>query len=166
MNAPVQRTHWKQLVNPKYLGVYSLPNGGEDMIVTIKSVGREIVISDGGKKEECTVAQIVGNKPLILNRTNCKTIERIYKSAFIEDWSGKTITLFKSTTKVAGETVDCLRIRPSVPNVVQAKHPLSSEGFGKALQAVQSGQYTVQQILAKYELSTEQLARLNGAGPK
>ncbi|MFK5282533.1 hypothetical protein ACI3PL_23520, partial [Lacticaseibacillus paracasei] len=63
------KTHWKKLVNPVYLGVYSLPNEQDDLTVTILSVAREQVIGEGGKKEECTVAQIKNNKPLILNRT-------------------------------------------------------------------------------------------------
>jgi len=41
------KTHWKKLVNPVYLGVYSLPNEQDDLTVTILSVAREQVISEG-----------------------------------------------------------------------------------------------------------------------
>lgn len=107
------KTHWKKLVNPEYIGAYSLEDG-KDLTVSIEKVIREMVTGDGGKKEECTVAYLVGHKPLILNRTNAKTITKIYNSPYIEDWSGKKITLYATTTRVAGETVECLRIRPTV----------------------------------------------------
>ena len=108
------RTHWKKLINPEYIGAYSLENG-KDLTVSIEKVIREMVTGDGGKKEECTVAYLVGQKPLILNRTNSKTITKIYNSPYIEDWAGKKITLYATTTRVAGETVECLRIRPAIP---------------------------------------------------
>lgn len=108
------KTHWKKLVNPEYIGAYSLEDG-KDLTVSIEKVIREMVTGDGGKKEECTVAYLVGQKPLILNRTNSKTITKIYNSPYIEDWAGKKITLYATTTRVAGETVECLRIRPTIP---------------------------------------------------
>ena len=46
-----KHVHWKQMVNTDYLGAYALEDG-QDMIVTIKSVGKELVTSVGGKKEE------------------------------------------------------------------------------------------------------------------
>lgn len=108
------KTHWKKLVNPDYIGAYSLDDG-KDLTVTVEKVVREMVTGDGGKKEECTVAYLKGQKPLILNRTNSKTITKLYNSPYIEDWTGKQITLYATTTRVAGETVECLRIRPQIP---------------------------------------------------
>lgn len=161
MNAQTQnRTHWKQLINPKYLGVYCLPNG-QDLTVTIRSVGREIVIGDGGKKEECTVAQLMNSKPMILNRTNCKTIERMY-GPYLEDWSGKSITVYESAVKVAGEMVACLRIRKEVPNIQKVLHPITPQQFDKALKAVETGHYSIDQIVAGYALTQDQLNQLNG----
>lgn len=109
-----EKTHWKKLINPEYIGAYSL-EAGKDLTVTIEKVVREMVTGDGGKKEECTVAYLKGHKPLILNRTNSKTITKLYNSPYIEDWAGKQITLYATTTRVAGETVECLRIRPTLP---------------------------------------------------
>lgn len=110
----IQKTHWKKLINPDYIGAYAL-EGGNDLTVTIEKVVRELVTGDGGKKEECTVAYLVGHKPFILNRTNQKTITKLYGSPFIEDWIGKQIILYPTVTKVAGEPTECLRIRPVVP---------------------------------------------------
>ena len=109
------KTHWKKLTNPDYLGAYSF-NEGEEKILTISRVKQEIVIGPDGKKEECTVARFVENeKPMILNTTNCKTITKIHKTPFIEEWSGKRIQIYVAQVKAFGEVVDALRIRDKVP---------------------------------------------------
>jgi hypothetical protein len=107
------KTHWKRLINPDYIGAYMV---NEDTTVKIVSVTRQLVKGEGGKTEECMVAILEGTKPFILNRTNSKMITKLYGSPYIEDWFGKLITLYSTTTKVAGETVECLRIRPNKPN--------------------------------------------------
>ena len=107
-------THWKKLINPDYLGAYSL-DGMSELNVTIEKVVREIVTGTGGKKEECTVAYLKNQKPFIINRTNGKMITKVLKSPYIEEWCGQTITLYATTTKVAGEEVECLRVRPVAP---------------------------------------------------
>ena len=107
-------THWKKLINPDYLGAYSLDGLGE-LNVTIDKVVREMVTGTGGKKEECTVAYLKNQKPFIINRTNGKTITKALKTPYVEEWVGKSITLYATTTKVAGEEVECLRVRPVAP---------------------------------------------------
>ena len=108
-------THWKNLASYDYLGAYSLENG-KDKIVTIKEIKQELVTGNAGRKENCIVAYFSdAAKPMILNKTNCKTIQKLYNTPNIEEWRGKKITLFASTTSLAGETVECLRIRPYPP---------------------------------------------------
>jgi len=108
-------THWKNLANYDYLGAYSLKNG-KDKIVTIKEIKQELVTGNGGRKENCIVAHFSDEeKPMILNKTNCKTIQKVYSTPLVEEWVGKKIVLFASTTSLAGETVECLRIRPYPP---------------------------------------------------
>lgn len=107
------KTHWKQLVNLDYIGAYSL--NGQDLSVEITNVEVRRVKGEGGKEEDCTVADLKGQKPMIINRTNAKSITKLYGSPFIEDWVGKIITIFPTTTKVAGDIVECVRIRPVVP---------------------------------------------------
>ena len=107
-------THWKKLINPDYLGAYSL-DGLAELNVTIENVVREMVTGTGGKKEECTVAYLKNQKPFIINRTNGKTITKALKTPYVEEWVGKSITLYATTTKVAGEEVECLRVRPVAP---------------------------------------------------
>lgn len=108
-----EKTHWKKLVNLDYIGAYSLD--GKDLTVEIVKVELKRVKGEGGKEEECTVAMLKGQKPFIINRTNAKMITKLYGTPYIEDWAGKKITLYPTTTKVAGDVVDCLRIRPAIP---------------------------------------------------
>lgn len=125
-------THWKQMVNTDYLGAYALEDG-QDLIVTIKSVAQEPVVSIGGKHEECVVAHLVDNKPLVLNRTNMKMITKLYKTPYIQQWAGKKIQLYKDVTKFGGEVVECLRIRPYVPKEAA---PIKCEGCGAVIGAM------------------------------
>lgn len=150
------KTHWKLLSNPDYIGAYWLP-AGEDVTVTIDYVVREMITGTGGKKEECTVAHLKGVKPLILNATNSKTIAKLY-GPYIEDWAGKQITLFASTAKLAGDTVECLRIRPKV--AVRVAPAINDARLEKALESVKSGGYTLEKVRANFALTAEQEQRV------
>lgn len=114
--------HWKNLANYDYLGAYSLDGVAAEVVLTIKSIKKERVTSNGGASEDCIVAYFeetkvdgVEVKPMVLNKTNCKTIEKIYNTGDVEHWIGKKITVFATTTKFARDVVPCLRIRQEVP---------------------------------------------------
>ncbi len=153
------KTHWKRLMNPDYIGAYWLPEG-EDVTVVIDYVVREMITGTGGKKEECTVAHLKGVKPFILNATNSKTIAKLY-GPYIEDWAGKRITLYASTTKMGGDTVECLRVRPQV--AAKVAKPINQDRFTKAIAAIKAGTYTAVQLRAGAALSDAQEAALNAA---
>ena len=115
-----QKTHWRKLVNTPYLGSHDIEDKNPEPVLTIKTVAREMVTGDGGKKEECTVAHFAEPvKPMILNRTNCKTITSMYKTPYIEEWAGKKIQIFVAQVKVAGEVMDALRVKPRIPEVAR-----------------------------------------------
>ena len=152
------KTHWKLLQNPDYIGAYWLPPG-EDVNVVIDYVVREVITGAGGKKEECTVAHLKnGVKPFILNATNSKSIAKLYGN-FIEDWAGKTITLFASTAKLAGDTVECLRVRPQV--AARKKPAITPERFTAALASIKAGTYTAVKLEASFDLTLEQQHNLD-----
>lgn len=153
------KTHWKRLINPDYIGAYWL-NDGEDATVTIDYVARELVTGTGGKKEECTVAHLVGVKPFILNVTNSKSIAKLY-GPYIEDWAGKEITLYASTAKMSGDTVECLRVRPTV--TVRTAPAISDARLKKAIESIQKGEYTAQKLEAGFTLTVAQKSTLDAA---
>jgi hypothetical protein len=151
------KTHWKKLENPDYLGAYSLEEG-KDLEVTIESVKREIVVGQGGKKEECTIAHLKGQKPFILNRTNMKMIQKIYGTPYIEEWAGKKLTLCVAKIRAFGEdNVECLRIRPVAPELPELKP--NTDLWKEAIKALSNG-FTIDQIKIKYKLSTSNEQKL------
>lgn len=107
-------THWKKLTNPNYIGAHDL-QPGQELTVVIENIRNEVVKNfEGGKlkEETCIVAYFKGaKKPMILNKTNCKIITRIYDTPYIEDWLGKKITLYAAKISVAGEPMDALRVK-------------------------------------------------------
>lgn len=108
-------THWKKLSNPDYLGSYAFEKG-QEMTLTIASVKEEAVTGADGKKEDCIVAHFRENvKPMILNATNCKAITKLYKTPYIEEWTGKQIIVRVQQVKAFGDLVDALRIKPEIP---------------------------------------------------
>lgn len=140
-------THWKKLMNPDYLGGYAL-TPGQDLIATIKSVGNEEVTGTDGKKEICSVIHFAENdiKPMILNATNNKTIAKLFKTPYIEQWCGRKIQIYTEKVKAFGEVWDALRIRPFLPvekTLVCADCGSMIEGFGK----------TSAEVVAKHTLS-------------
>jgi hypothetical protein len=113
-----QKTHWKKNFNYDYMGAYSLPEG-KDVVVTIKSTKKELVKGAKGKKEECFVVYFSdSDKPMILNKTNCRIIEKLYGSPFIEDWGGKKIQLYCAKVDAFGDTTEALRVRDFKPNEI------------------------------------------------
>ena len=111
-----EKTHWKKLDNPDYLGAWSF-QPGEEKIVTIKEVKRQLVfnVATNGK-EECTVAYFVEDvKPLILNVTNCKAISKAWGTPYIDDWPGRKIALRVKRVKAFGEMTDAVRVSPDRP---------------------------------------------------
>lgn len=109
-------THWKQEFNYDYLGSYSLlPN--EEKTLTIKETKKVNVKGADGKNQECFVAYFSENeKPMILNKTNCKTISKIYDSPYIEQWKGIRIVIVAEKVKAFGEVVEALRVKNINPD--------------------------------------------------
>ena len=110
-------THWKKLTSPNYLGSYAF-NPGDEKIVTIESVMKEQVTGESGRAEDCIVAHLVNEKPLILNKTNCKAISKLLKTPYIEEWAGARIALCVQMVKAFGEDVEAVRVKPKLPGEI------------------------------------------------
>lgn len=139
-------THWKKLTNPDYLGAYSLEDGN-DIILTVDHVQRETVTGPEGKKEECTVIHWKEKaKPMICNATNAKMIEKLLKTPYIEQWSGKRLQIGIAKVKAFGDIVDALRVRAWLPADIeimceQCGQPITG---AHGMNAQQLADYTMQ----------------------
>ena len=135
------KTHWKALQNPDYIGAYAF-QPGEEKTVTISTVQRETVTGPDGRAEECTVVHFVGDtKPLILNATNSKMIQKVLQTPYIEEWAGRSIVLGVETVSAFGERVEAVRVKRKQAQVVNA----ACADCGQIISA--SGKFTAQQIV-------------------
>lgn len=108
-------THWKKAFNPNYLGSYAFQEK-EEKVVVIETVQTEEVTDTEGGKESVLVARFKSEeKPLILNKTNCKVIAKLYKTPDIEQWAGKGLILYVAKVPAFGDLVDAVRVRPVKP---------------------------------------------------
>lgn len=153
----MEKTHYKKLRNPNYIGSYELMTGGEpkDLVVEITKASKQMV-QNGDKKEEAMVVEFKHNKPMICNSTNAKSITKALGSPYVEDWSGKHITLYVAKVRAFGETVDALRVRPDAPKPpslpdLNPNHPK----WQGAITAMKAGKTTIEAIRKQYTLNDE-----------
>lgn len=158
----MEKTHWKKEFNYDYLGSYSLEDG-KDVILTISNVKKEKVTGSNGKKEDCLVCYFSEKadwiKPMILNRTNCKTIEKIHGTPFIEEWKGKAVQIGVSRVSAFGDEVDALRIRPKAPVTIL---PSSGKDYENVLAFLKGGG-SMDKVKTKFSVPADVEAKLKEA---
>lgn len=91
--------------------------GGREVTVEIAKVYAGELMGEKGRKTRkpfLVFAGKSGEKKLALNKTNGKTVAKLYGTD-TDKWIGKRVTLYPTTTDFGGETVDCIRIKPTVP---------------------------------------------------
>lgn len=107
----MEKVHWKKLTDTNYIGAYDLQEG-QELKINIEGIERKPVMSPEGQEKMCVVATIKGaKKGMILNKTNMKIITKVLGSPYIEDWVGKSITIYSAKVKAFGEMVDGLRVK-------------------------------------------------------
>ena len=122
--------------NPNYLGSWDLdeqPN--REITLTIEKIVDEEVIANN-QTQVCTVAYWTDSayKPMILNVTNKKRICKLYKTKETEKLKGKAVTIRTERVKAFGDIHDALRIKPVMPQPVNAVMP-KCEQCGKDIHA-------------------------------
>ena len=130
----MSKTHYRKLMNPEYLGAYSLEDG-KDIVLTIDYIKVETVTGTDGKKEDLPVCHWKEpEKSMILNATNMKMIAKVLNSNFVEDWSGKKVQIGTEKVRAFGDVVDALRIRRYAPKqTATANNELVCEACGKKI---------------------------------
>ena len=103
---------YRKMYDKDYLGAWDIE--GKDFTLKIREVKQGDLQSAGGKSKRPVVMFDGAEKGLVLNKTNGKTIAALYGTK-TEAWVGKSITIYATKTQMAGEEVDCIRVRPMVP---------------------------------------------------
>ena len=162
--AAAPKTHWKKLQNPDYIGAYELMDGEttHELNVRILGVTKKLVNGPDGKQDHCTVAELQGHKPMILNATNLKTLTKLAGSPYIEDWNGVVVCLFVAKVKAFGDVVDALRIKAAKVATKPVLTPTHAKWNG-AVKALASGNTTIEAILKAFDVSEQDLATLNAS---
>ena len=114
----MSETHWRKLINPDYLGAYSLDAGNGTYgtaIYTITSAEQKDVTGPDGTKKKLVLGLKESAKPMILNVTNARTLEKLYKTAYIEKWIGRKFEVGVESVKVGPAREDALRIKKYLP---------------------------------------------------
>lgn len=152
-------THWRKELPNDYIGAYMMPTDGSDITLTIKKVALEKVTGNDGSKKDCLVASFKENiKPMILNRTNAKTITKVYGTPYIEQWSGKQIQIYTAKISAWGEQTDALRIRDFRPQNKQVDVTEALEKLNAAMNLPEL--QTIYMSLSKTEQSHSEVIKL------
>jgi len=161
-------THWKKLSNPNYLGAYSIEDG-KDLLLTIGAVRQEEIMGTDGKKEECIVCYFSdSDKPMILNATNAKQIQKLLNTPYIEQWAGHKIQIGSEKVKAFGDVVEALRVRKFLPKLVSIKCERCQKDIVSAnnMSADQLAAYTAKKYGAKLCAACATKAAKESAEPK
>jgi hypothetical protein len=120
-------TDYRALYSKEHLGAWDLPEG-RDAVVTIERIEAK-ELRNPTKKEIKPILFFKGKeKSLIVNATNGKIIASLYGTK-VGAWKGKRIALYKTTTNgPGGQTVECVRVRPSIPEAKRAGESKPEEG--------------------------------------
>lgn len=137
----MEKTSWKTLVDWQSLSSSSMAE--EEKTLTIKSIDREEIVSNNGRKEVVPVCRFHEDvPPMALNKTNMRMMETITGSDKIEDWYGKKIVVYvQKNIKFGKDLVSGLRIK-AIPkricsvcgNIVSENtYNASMQKYGKSL---------------------------------
>lgn len=162
------KTHYKKLKDPNYIGAFELMNGDgttNEIVVTIEGAKKEEL--KNAEKNQGLVLYLKGHKPMIVNSVNAKAITKALGSPFVEDWTGKSITLFVIKIRAFGENMEALRVRDVAPKIQLPELPLNSKTHLSTVEAIKTKKTTVSDGLAflqtKYIVSQEIINTLEDA---
>jgi hypothetical protein len=114
------------MVATPYISAIDLPDKGA--IVIIRDV-KEITLNGNAVVKTAstkallyvTNAKGVEMKPFIANKTNLRTIIKLYGRKWRQDWLGKPIRIYPTTCIVSGNETACVRVRNEIPVLTSAK---------------------------------------------
>lgn len=104
----------RAMYDKEFLFHYDLD--GRDVTVQIERVKPGELTGEGGKKSKKPIVYFRGKtKGLALCITNVRIIGEMYGTFKADEWVGKWITLYPTTTTFGRNQVDCIRVRPQIP---------------------------------------------------
>ncbi len=88
---------------------------GQPRIITVRTCVQEELGQGKDKQKKPVLYFNKGNKGLVLNVTNAKTVAKTYGDD-TANWTGKQIEIYPTQVEFKGDLVDAIRVRvPDVP---------------------------------------------------
>ena len=133
------KDHWELMFDSNFMRWFHL--NGWPALMKIKSCVRQELTMQGGIKNKRPVitfenvnSKITDLKPLVMNKTNMGAIARILDSNKPNEWKGKEVVLYPTTTEMYDKTLkkmvtrDCIRIRAKADAKLESKPTETKKG--------------------------------------
>jgi len=109
------KTHWRTVAGKEYLVGEELND--KDVTLTIDKVTVEELQNAKGKENKPVMTFEGTDRKLVLNVTNMKTIAKVLKTSYIEEWAGQQITLTPLKGRFFGEDQTVIRIKQDLTKI-------------------------------------------------
>lgn len=109
---------YRSMFDRDYIGAWDLK--GKDVTVVITRVEAKKLRNQKGQATKPVIFFEHAAKGFACNKTNGKTIAGMY-GPDTDQWVGKAITLYATTTTFGSDSVECIRVRPMVPKRTSAR---------------------------------------------
>lgn len=104
---------YRSMFDRDYIGAWDIP-AGKDVVVTICKVEARKLRNKTAANTKPVLFFVGKEKGFACNKTNGKAIAGMYGND-ADKWIGKRISLYATTTTFGSETVECIRVRPMIP---------------------------------------------------
>lgn len=150
-----KKTPFTQCFPSDYLASDDLEDG-RDLVTTIKKVTIKPVKNQNGESRMMPIAELstAGYKPMVLNKTNCKVMQKFTGSKYLEDWKNVLVAIYVDHhVRAYGEEKEGLRLRTTQPRVEKPELTPEAQNWDQAIKALKDGKTTIEKIKEHYFLS-------------
>lgn len=103
---------WEKILDPNFINAELIGPVGSERVVTIRDIDfRETYNQKTRAKEQKQSLILDECKPMVLNKTNTKTLIKLFGSSKPADCIGEKIVLYVVDVKVGGEPTTGIRIK-------------------------------------------------------
>jgi hypothetical protein len=127
---------YRTMFDRDYIGAWDL--GGKDITKTIARVEAKKLRNRTAANTKPVIFFKGAVKGFALNKTNGKTIAAMYGTN-TDKWIGKAITIYPTTTTFGSDTVECIRVRPGIPQVKSSDDPIGPAAQEEAPESAGDG---------------------------
>lgn len=163
--------HWRANFkeSDKYLGAVDLwddqKKNYKQVVVHVEKFFQDEMVGQMGKERKVFAKLKEFTKPMVVNVTNFKRLQKLFDSVEQDMFVGKPVALGVEKVSSPEGKVDALRFSSRAPQVqASAKKPaLPEDALPKAIASIEKGSTTVANVLSKYTVTDEQRKALEDA---